>query len=37
MAQASTKEAELLLPYYESFPLFTALVWRAIGLPTTNP
>lgn len=37
MAQASTKEAELLLPYYESFPLFTALVWRAIGLPAPTP
>ena len=26
-----------LLPYYNSFPLFVALVWRVIGLPQPTP
>lgn len=37
MAQASTKEAELLLPYYQNFPLFCNLVWKSIGLPSLTP
>lgn len=35
MAQASTDK--LLVPYFTSFPLFTALVWKAIGLPQPTP
>ena len=35
MAQASTDK--LLVPYITSFPLFTALVWKAIGLPQPTP
>lgn len=28
---------KLLLPYFNSFPLFVALVWKSIGLPSPTP
>ena len=31
------KEAKLLLPYFENFPLFCNLVWKSIGLPSLTP
>lgn len=36
MAKISLTD-KLLLPYFNSFPLFVALVWKSIGLPSPTP